>query len=107
MVAAAQVAAVGVRGEPAVGDPDDLRERPVTHVVLDLADQLGAGGVPGPAPDPDRDPAAGDGHPDHELGQVVSLLLANAAHEDPALRRAVLACAALVPPPAAVTPAPS
>src|ERR1035438_3968935 len=97
VVAAAQVAAVGLRGEAPVGDPHDLRERPVPHVVLDLADQLGVSGVPGPGPDPDRDPAAGDGHADHDLGQVVAVVLGVAEHAEPARLRAVLAGRALVP----------
>jgi hypothetical protein len=46
--ALAQVAAVLRRGEAAVGDPDDLRQGPVAQVVLDLADEGGVGGVPGP-----------------------------------------------------------
>ena len=73
--ALAQVAAVGRGGEAAVGDPDDLAQAPVAHVVLDLPDQLGVGGVPGPAPDPDRDTVPGHGHPDHDLGQVVAVVL--------------------------------
>ena len=46
--AAAQVAAVGLGGEAAVGDPHDLGEGPVPHVVLDLPDQGLVGGVAGP-----------------------------------------------------------
>ena len=67
VIALAQVAAVGIGGEPAVGDPHDLRQGPVPHVVLDLADQLRVGGVSRPAPRPHRDPVAGDRHPDHDL----------------------------------------
>jgi hypothetical protein len=73
------VAAVGGRGEAAVGDPDDPEQGPVPHVVLDLADQRGVGRVPGPAPHPHRDAAAGDGQADHDLGQVVAVVLGLAA----------------------------
>src|SRR5271170_799341 len=71
----AQVAAVFRGGEAAVGDPDNAGQAPVAHVVLHLADQRGVIGVPGPAPDPDRDPVPGHGHPDHDLGQVIAVVL--------------------------------
>ena len=44
-----QVAAVGRRGEPAVGDPHDPGQGPVPHVVLDLPDQGAVGRLPGQA----------------------------------------------------------
>ena len=62
-----------------------LRQAPVAHVVLDLPDQRGVGGVPGPAPHPDRDPVPGDGHPDHDLGQVVAVVLGLAPGAEPGL----------------------
>src|SRR5512133_2638215 len=52
VIALAQVAAVVLGAEPAVGDPHDLRQGPVPHVVFHLADQRGIGGVAGPAPHP-------------------------------------------------------
>jgi hypothetical protein len=86
--APAEVAAVLPGGEPAVGDPDDPGQRPVPHVVLDLADQRRVSGVPGPAPHPDRDPVPGDGHADDDLGQVVAVVLGVAEGPE---RRAALA----------------
>ena len=47
----------------------------------------GVGGVPGPAPDPDRDAVAGDGHPDDDLGQVVAVVLGLAVGPEPAACR--------------------
>ena len=78
-----QVTAVLGGGEAAVGDPDDLAEGPVPQVVLDLADQRRVGGVPGPGPDPHRDPVPGHGHPDHDLGQVLAVVLGVAVRPEP------------------------
>ena len=78
-----QVAAVLGGGEPAVGDPHDAGQGPVPHVVLDLADQFRVAGVAGPGPDPHRDPLAGHGHPDDDLGQVVAVVLALAVGAEP------------------------
>ena len=47
--------AVLLRGEAAVGDPDDPRQGPVPDVGADLADQVGVGRPPRPGPDPRRD----------------------------------------------------
>ena len=80
----AQVAAVLRGGEAAVGDPDDLRQAPVPHVVLDLPDQRGVARVPGPAPDPHGDPVPGHGHPDDDLGQVVAVVLGLPPGAEPA-----------------------
>jgi hypothetical protein len=55
----------------------------VPHVVPDLADQRRVGGVPGPAPDPHRDAVAGDGHADHDLRQVVAVVLGVAEGAEP------------------------
>jgi hypothetical protein len=59
--------------------------------VLDLPDQAGVGGVPGPGPHPDRDPVAGDGHPDDDLREVVAGVLGLAVGAEPGLARDVLA----------------
>src|SRR5208337_2428021 len=81
--ALAQVAAVFRGGEAAVGDPYDAGQGPVPHVVLDLPDQGGVAGVPGPAPYADRDAVPGDGHPDDDLGQVVAVVLGLAEGAEP------------------------
>ena len=75
VVALAEVAAVLLRGEAPAGHPDDAGQGPVAQVRLDLADQGLVAGVAGPAPDPDRDAGAGDRHPDHDLRQVVAVVL--------------------------------
>jgi hypothetical protein len=67
-----QGAAVLLRGEAAVGDPDDPGQGPGPDAGADLADQVGVAGVPGLGPDPDRDAVAGDRHPDHDLRQVIT-----------------------------------
>jgi hypothetical protein len=72
-------------GEAAVGHPDDPGQRPVPQVVFDLADQGGVAGVAGPAPHPDRDPGAGDRHPDHDLRQVVAVVFGLAVAAKPRL----------------------
>ena len=86
-----QGAAVLFGGEAAVGDPDDLGQGPFPQVGLDLADQAGVGGVPGPGPDADRDPVAGDGHADDDLGQVVAGVLGLPVRAEPGLACLVLA----------------
>ena len=83
VIALSQVAAVMFGGEPAVGDPHDLRQGPVPHVVFDLPDQRGVVRVAGPAPHPHRDPVAGHRHPDHDLGQVVAGVLRLAVGPEP------------------------
>ena len=55
------------------------------QVVLDLADQRGVAGVPGPAPHAQRDAVAGDGHADDDLGQVVAVVLGLAPGPEPRL----------------------
>src|SRR6266567_533088 len=79
----AQVAAVLRGGEPAVGDPHDAGQGPVAHVVFHLPDQRRVGGVPGPAPHADRDAVPGDRHADHDLGQVVAVVLGLAEGAEP------------------------
>jgi hypothetical protein len=79
---ALQVAAALSGLKPAVGDPHHPAERPGVKVVLDLADQLLVVGVARPAPHADRDSRAGDGDPDHDLGQVGSVVLAVAVHPE-------------------------
>ena len=66
-------------------------------VCRDLADQRGVGGVPGRAPDLDGDPAAGDGQPDQDLGEVVAAVLGLAEDAEPGHRRVLLIGLALVP----------
>jgi hypothetical protein len=62
---------------------DDPPQAPVPHVLLDLPDQRRVGGVPGPAPDPDRDGLAGDGQPDDDLRQVIAAVLGLAVGAEP------------------------
>ena len=62
-----------------------FEQGPFAQVRLDLADQAGAGGVPGPGPDPDRDPVAGDGHADDDLREVVAGVLGLAVGAEPGL----------------------
>jgi hypothetical protein len=81
--AALEEPAVLLRGEPAVGDPDDPPEDRLPHVGLDLADQRRVGGVPGPAPGPDRDAVARDGQADHDLRQVITTVLGLAVRPEP------------------------
>lgn len=71
-----QVAAVLGGGEAPVGDPHDAPERPVAHVVFDLADQRRVAVVTRPRPHPHRDAFAGDRHPDDDLRQVVTMVFA-------------------------------
>jgi hypothetical protein len=71
-------------GEAAVGDPDDPAQAPVPHVLFHLPDQCRVGGVPGPAPDPDRDRLAGDRQPDDDLRQVITAVLRLAVRAEPA-----------------------
>jgi hypothetical protein len=73
--AAAQVAQVLIGGEAAVDDPDAAAEPPAAQVVLDLADHGLVVAGARPDPDPDRDPLARDGEPDHDLRQVGPLIL--------------------------------
>jgi hypothetical protein len=80
-----QVPPVLPGGEQAAAGPDDAGQRPLAHVVAGLADQRGVAGVPGPAPHPDRDPVAGDGHPGDDLGQVRAGVLALAVAAEPRL----------------------
>jgi hypothetical protein len=67
--------AVGGGGEAAVGDPHDLRERPLAQITPDLTDQSLIAGVTGPGPHPHRDAVAGDGHADDDLRQVLAGVL--------------------------------
>jgi TraM recognition site of TraD and TraG len=55
----------------------------VAHVVFHLPDQRRVGGVPGPAPHADRDAVPGDRHADHDLGQVVAVVLGLAEGAEP------------------------
>jgi hypothetical protein len=48
-----------------------------------LPDQRRIAGVPGPAPHADRDAVPGDGHADHDLGQVVAVVLGLAGGAEP------------------------
>jgi len=63
------------RGEAAVGDPDHPGQLPVPQIRADLAHHRGVGGVARPAPGPDRDAGAGDGHPDHHLRKILAGVL--------------------------------
>jgi hypothetical protein len=104
VVAASEVAAVGGAGEAAVGDPDDPGQRPVAQVGFDLADQGLVAGVAGPAPHPDRDAGAGDRHADHDLRQVVAVVLGLAVAANPRLLAVTIAVAGLGQPVAALVP---
>ena len=93
--AAGQVAEVVVRAEAAVDDPDQPAEPPAGQVVLHLLDHGLVVGVPGPDPDPHRDPLAGDREPDHDLGQVGPVILRVPEHAEAGL--AAFALFGLVP----------
>src|SRR5829696_2126057 len=71
----AQVGQVVGRGEAAVDHGDDPAELPGPQVVFDLGKQGLVLGVAGPAPTPHRDAGPGDRQPDHDLGQVVTVVL--------------------------------
>src|SRR6266511_808059 len=83
VVAAPEESAVLRRGEAAVGHPDDPGQGPVPQVGLDLADQGLVAGVARPAPHPHWDAGAGDRHADHDLRQVVAVVLGVAVAANP------------------------
>src|SRR6266508_1427558 len=83
VVAAPEEPAVLRRGEAAVGHPDDPGQGPVPQVGLDLADQGLVAGVARPAPHPHWDAGAGDRHADHDLRQVVAVVLGVAVAAKP------------------------
>ncbi len=62
------------------------------HVVLDLGQDVLVAGVTRPGPDPDRDALAGDSQADHDLRQVITVVLGLAVPAEP-----VLAAVFLVP----------
>ncbi len=57
---------------------------PAPQVVFDLGQHGLILGVAGPAPHPDRDALAGDRQPDHDLRQVVAVVLGLAVAAKPA-----------------------
>src|SRR3954468_4237370 len=67
---ATQILKVAVAGEAAVDDGHDPAEPPAAQPVFDLGQDLVVVGVAGPHPTPHRDPLPGDGHADHDLGEV-------------------------------------
>jgi len=76
VIAAAQVAAVLSGSEAPVGHPDDPGEGPLPEIGFHLADEGGVGRVAGPGPDPHRNTFSRDGQADHDLRQVVPVVLA-------------------------------
>src|SRR6266511_2056477 len=71
----AQVGEVVGPREAAVDHGDDPAELPGPQVVLDLGEQGLVLGVARPAPAPHRDAGPGDRQADHDLGQVVTVVL--------------------------------
>ena len=82
---------LSLRGEPGVDDPHGAVEPPPGQIRLDLAEHGGVGGVAGPHPQLDRQPAGGHGHADHDLGQVRTRVLGMAALAQPVVGAVELA----------------
>jgi hypothetical protein len=72
------------------GPADDPCQLPGAQVLLHLTDEGLVVRVARPAPDPDRDPRAGDGEPDDDLGEIGAVVVRVAEAAEAGLARGTL-----------------
>ena len=77
LTASLQIGPVRLGVEAGVASPQDPVQHPAPEVVLHASDDELVRGGPRKRPAADRKPFGGDGHSDHDLGQVFSELLSS------------------------------
>jgi hypothetical protein len=79
---ALQMAAVTLGSKSAVQHPDHPGEVPAAQIVVDLPYDHLIRGVARERPHPDRDPVGGDGHRNHHLRQIRTMILCSSSSAD-------------------------